>query len=464
MSSTHIAIPTENGLVYVAGPNAAGQLSLGTLTQTNTFSLAKLDDTTNMTSILQVADGSAHTLFLKSTGQVYAAGSNANGQLALGTIVDTSFATFVQQSAAVDLSNVVATAAGGAHSIFLLSNGTALAAGLNTSGQLADATNTQRTYPVSMSVAGPTAITSVSSVSCGNNHSLVSKTDGTAFASGFNNKGQLGIGSTSNTNVLTQVKTGASTNLTGVSQVVAGFNFSLALTTDGTVYAWGDNTAGQLSLGNNDDKTYATLCLSAAATTLTGISQVAAGEAHSLFLTTAGTVFSVGSNSAGQLGDNTSASKTYPVPVLTTGGVPLTDILAIYATANQSYFLALDGTVYACGFNGTGAFGNGTTTSSSLAIAVQQSSATYKKSVGFSVDYIKRKGATISQLQTAGFTTLEIFTAGFTKTELVAGGYTIAQLRTAGITFNQMSKAGYTDAELIADGYPNIYVVPANLG
>jgi alpha-tubulin suppressor-like RCC1 family protein len=463
MSSTHIVIANELGQVNVAGPNANGQLSIGTTTQTNTFTLAKTDATTNLTSIIQAVDGSAHSLFLRSTGLVYAAGLNANGQLGLGTTVDASFAALVKQSAAVDLSNVVSVAAGGFHSAFLLSSGSALACGLNTSGQLGDGTTTQRTNPTLMNTALSTPITQAASISTGDFHSLVSRTDGTAFSAGLNTNGQLGIGNTTSQSYLQQVKTAVAANLTGVSQVAAGGSHSLALTTANTVYAWGANAQGQLSIGTTDDAQYATLCLSAAATTLGNVVQVAAGAAHSLFLTTTGTVFACGSNSAGQLADGTLVNRTYPVQVLVAANQPLTQIASIHATANQSYFLARDGTVYAAGFNGTGAFGNGTTTNSSFAIQVMQPTASYMKSVGFSADYIRRKGFTIANLQTAGFTTVDIFMAGYTKTELAAAGYTIAQFRTLGMTYSQLLRVGYTDSELVAAGYTSFTIVPSVL-
>jgi hypothetical protein len=265
------------------------------------------------------------------------------------------------------------------------------------------------------------------------------------------------------TNYAIQSMLNASTNLTGVSQVAAGGSHSLALTTSNTVYAWGANAAGQLSLGTTVDSSFATLCLSAAATTLGNVVQVAAGAAHSLFLTTSGTVFACGSNSAGQLADGTTTNRSYPVQVLVAANQPLTQIAAIHATANQSYFLARDGIVYAAGFNGTGAFGNGTTTNSSFAVAVLTPAATGFKAMGYSASYARKRGATVANLITAGYTTLEIVCAGYTKAELVAGGLTPTAMRNAGVTYKQLVFAGYTDSELTAIGYNFPSIVPVSL-
>lgn len=453
MSSTHIVIPTEGGQVYVAGPNSSGQLSLGTLTQTNTFSFAKLDATTNLTSVLMAADGSAHSLFLRSIGSVYASGLNSNGQLGLGTTADASFAALVQQSAGVDLSNVASVAAGGAHSVFLLSGGTAFSCGLNVNGQLGDGTTTQRTNPVAMNTAVSTPITGVGFIAAGDYHSLLMKTDGTVFGAGLNGNGQLGLGTVVDATYLQQMKTGAAVNLTGVSQIACGGRHSLALTGAGTVYACGAGAGGQLALGTTTDATYATLCLSAAATTLTGIIQVAAGAAHSLFLKSDGTVLACGSNSVGQLGDGTTVDKSYPVAVLTGVSTPLTGIAAVHATANQSYFLSRDGYIYACGFGGTGAFGVGTTTNSSYAVIVITPAGSLLKTAGYSANYARRKGATVANLVTAGYTTLEIVCAGYSKAELLAGGLSVAVMQAAGASYKQLAFAGYSNTELVAAGY-----------
>lgn len=676
MSSTHIVAPTESGLVYVAGPNTNGQLSLGTTTQTNTATFAKLDASTNMTSILQAADGSGHSLFLRSTGLVYASGLNANGQLGLGTLTDVSYAALVQQSAGVDMSNVVSVAAGVSHSLFLLGDGTAYSCGLNTSGQLADTTTTQRTYPVIMKSSlmppEPTAvktmsynfdnnvtnsvngnvsnginimysntvyktgthsiigdgstshvnldaftltnpdmtvafffniigdnqvngggwlwisyqgtdlnyygvsftgtaeskirlttpylgfglggaslatvslntwyhiavvnssagikvyldgtqvftdassqvllstysvnrvlgfpggtgftkaymddfvfyksalsqsdvqglvargngalinpISSVSSIAAGDSHSLTVKSDGTILASGLNTTGQLGLGTLVNANSLQQVKRDASTNLTGITQSAAGGTHSVGLTTTGTVYAWGGNTAGQLANGTTVDASYATLCLSAAATTLTGIIQVAAGAAHTLFLKSDGTVFACGSNTAGQLGDGTLVNKSYPVQVLTGLSTPLTGVSVVHASVNQSYFLTRDGYVYACGFNGTGAFGNGTTTNSSYAVIGITPNVTSFKNLGYSSNYLRKIGATVANLVAVGYSTLEIVCAGYTKAELSGASISIATMRNAGVTYKQLAFAGYTDSELIAAGYTSPIITPS---
>lgn len=156
-------------------------------------------------------------------------------------------------------------------------------------------------------------LSGVKAIAAGGAHNLALKTDGTVWAWGDNTFGQLGDGSTSeHSNTPVQVK-----NLSGVKAIAAGEDYSLALKTDGTVFAWGYNWAGQLG-----DGTITTRYTPVAVKNLSGVSDIAAGRAHSLALKTDGTVRSWGDNSKGQLGDGTSwTTRSTPVQVSNLGMV-----------------------------------------------------------------------------------------------------------------------------------------------
>src|SRR5437773_1609653 len=108
----------------------------------------------------------------------------------------------------------------------------------------------------------------------GYEHSLAVCTDSTLRAWGYNNRGQLGIGSTTNSNIPVQVST-----LTGIIAIAAGYWHSLALKNDGTVWAWGSNYYGDLGNGTNDSSN-----VPVQVNSLTGITAIAGGEDHSLAL------------------------------------------------------------------------------------------------------------------------------------------------------------------------------------
>jgi alpha-tubulin suppressor-like RCC1 family protein len=130
-------------------------------------------------------------------------------------------------------------------------------------------------------------------VSSGGLHNLLLKNDGTVWSWGYNNYGQLGDGSKTNSNAPIQV-----TTLSGFSQISAGSYHSMGLKSSGTVWTWGSNDQGQL--GNTTTGT-ATQTPSRI-TGLTGLTAVAAGASHSVALRNDGTVWAWGGNYYGALG------------------------------------------------------------------------------------------------------------------------------------------------------------------
>ena len=128
--------------------------------------------------------------------------------------------------------------------------------------------------------------------------------------------------------------------------VAAGEYHSLFLTTAGDVYACGWNTNGQLGDGTTVDKDVPTH--------ITGdVSGIAAGYSHSMFISTAGHAYACGYNDKGQLGDGTTVAKDVPTSI--TGNV-----MAIAGGGNHSMFLSTAGHAYACGYNHKGQLGDGT--------------------------------------------------------------------------------------------------------
>jgi uncharacterized protein (TIGR03437 family) len=150
-------------------------------------------------------------------------------------------------------------------------------------------------------------LTSVVAIAAGATHSLALKSDGTVWAWGDNSEGELGNGSNANSNAPVQVS-----GLTGVVAIAGGANHSLSLKSDGTVWAWGN----ELGNGSNANS-YVPVQVSG----LTGVVAIAGGEFHSLSVKMDGTVWAWGSNFYGQLGNGSNAHSNVPVQVSGLTGV-----------------------------------------------------------------------------------------------------------------------------------------------
>jgi alpha-tubulin suppressor-like RCC1 family protein len=195
----------------------------------------------------------------------------------------------------------------------------------------------------------------------GAEHSVVATGSGTVYAWGDNSFGQLGDGGTNNS--LTPVP--VSSISTG-SLVAAGASHSLALLSDGTVRAWGFNAYGQLGDGTNTESH-----TPVAVSSLTNVVNIAAGAGHSLALCSDGTVWSWGYNTSGQLGNGSTSNSSTPVQVRRqSDNQPLTGVQMVAAGQNHSLALMLTGEVYGWGHNGFGQLGTGAGATATRAVLV----------------------------------------------------------------------------------------------
>jgi hypothetical protein len=204
------------------------------------------------------------------------------------------------------LSSVALVTAGTSYSLALKGDGTVWAWGWNNVGQLGDGTTTNRSTPVQVS-----GLSGIVFIGAGSSHSFAIKNDGTVWAWGANSNGQLGDGTTTNRATPVQVA-----GLTGVAALDGGQTHTVALKTDGTVWTWGANNLGQLGDGTTTQRT-----TPVQVTGLAGVSAVAAGDTYfSIALKSNGTIYSWGFNNYGQLGDGTTTNRLTPVPVVMSVG------------------------------------------------------------------------------------------------------------------------------------------------
>ncbi|MGE5370991.1 MAG: S-layer homology domain-containing protein [Solirubrobacterales bacterium] len=203
---------------------------------------------------------------------------------------------------------------------------------------------------VSVTVNLPPAVSAVQ-VACGYSHTLALASNGTVWAWGKNSNGQLGTLAPADQSVPVLIP-----GLTNVVAVAAGQYHSVALKRDGTVWAWGQNLCGQLGDGSQTDRTSPVQV-----TGLTGVAKIAAGYTHTLAVKADGTVWAWGANGSGQLGDGTATLQKTAVQVIGPGGVGyLTNITEIAGGDIHTVARRNNGAVYIWGENTDGRLGLGT--------------------------------------------------------------------------------------------------------
>jgi len=323
----HSLFLKSDSTVMASGKNNLGSLGIGNTDYLKTTPLPVL----GLTGIVDVAAGDSHSLFLKSDGTVWACGYNFNGQLGDGT-------TFIRSTPIQipNLTNVVAIAAGGGCSFFIKSDGTAWACGFNIYGQLGDSTTINRNTPVQVY-----GLTNVIAAASSGTHTLFLKSDGTAWGTGVNTDGQFGTG-----NTWQRIAPIQATNLSGIIGIATGYGFTVFLKNDSTAWTSGNNDEGALGDGTTVNK-------STPVQVLNGVVNVAACHSSSVFVKSNGTVWCSGENNYGLTGDGVTTNSL--VPVQATG---LSDI--VYAQAGNTFNCLLiknDGTAWGFGNHQYGQLG-----------------------------------------------------------------------------------------------------------
>lgn len=256
--------------------------------------------------------------------------------------------------------------------------------GDNLAGNLGDTTTTHRSTPVATTVSGVLAGKTITSLRTSSwaFHSLALTSDGKVYGWGENAGGQLGNGSTAAA-VASPVAVDMSGALLGktVVAVAAGAFHSLALTSDGLLFAWGKNTNGELGNNSTADSSVPTLVDMTGVLAGKAIVQIAAGQGCSAVLDSTGKVYAWGQNNYGQLGDGTTTESHVAVAVDTSGVLSGKVVSQLSLGSSHSLVLTSDGMLFAWGSSGRGQLGNGTATSSSSPVAVDVSGVLASKTI-----------------------------------------------------------------------------------
>ncbi|WP_143317681.1 fibronectin type III domain-containing protein [Clostridium sp. HBUAS56017] len=252
--------------------------------------------------VTDIACGSNHSIFIKKDGTVWACGNNDKGQIGNeinNTTPDGDIIIHMGGPHEIGIENVKKVACGSDYTIFIKNDGTVWGCGANDKGQLGLGNTTNQTTIVKI------PIEDVKDVKCGSDHTIFVKNDGTIWGTGYNEKGQLGI--ENYINQFTPVKI----SMENVKDISCGANHTIIVKNDGTVWASGYNNNGQLGY-NWDDTHYKFFQIS-----IDKVKRIICGGDHSVFIKDNGEIWASGSNAHGELGlgDTANSKETSPINI-----------------------------------------------------------------------------------------------------------------------------------------------------
>jgi len=357
-SNTHVTWSTTCGQVAGAGlevtytaPSSAGTCSVTVRSSANPAKLAESIVTVEEAprpdippTIENFAIGTHHTIVVASDGNLYGSGYNRFGQIGDNGIQDQFEPTRVHLPAGVEFASL----SGGTSGTFGITvDGRIFGWGNNAYGQIGDFPSRVR---VPTEVPLPEGVEFVK-IEAGGWMTLALGTDGQAYAWGSNRWGALGDGTTDDRSFPMRVHAPENVDFTDIS---SSGSYSLAVGSDGNVYAWGRNTTNRLGTGVSGDHFTPLRVI-----TPDGVKfdKVIAAGTFSLAVDENGIAYAWGSGSNGQIGDGTFSSRTYPTRVAMPAGITVADASA---SASNAVALGSDGNLYTWGWNERGAVGDGT--------------------------------------------------------------------------------------------------------
>ena len=397
-----------DGSLWGMGHNQFGQLGDGTTIQ------RRRPVKIVASGVESVAGSNSHTTIVKANGSLWSMGGNNYGQLGNGSTTDSSIPVQIETNGVVEAS------VGAHHTFYRKTDGSLWTVGHNGSGQLGDGTTSNRTTPVQIEASGVVSLADGSH----SNTTRYTKSDGSAFAAGDNQFGQLGDGTLLDRNQSVQIVPsgvkiissgrhfgfillesgelkGFGTRSFGrlgdglplnydwtkanipsdVTDFDLGQRISSALDKDGTVWMTGLNSHGALGNESNIHRT------NWASVSDTNSSSVAASLYHTLYLEANGSLWGMGKNGEGQLGlgDNTDRNKSVMIEPF--------GVKEIAVGSYHSVYLKKDGSLWTMGSNSWGQLGDGTLNNRNQPVQIESSGVVSISTGDWTTYYLKQDGS-----------------------------------------------------------------------
>ena len=268
------------------------------------------------------------------------------------------------------------------HSCAIALNGRAYCWGSGNSGKLGNGSTASSRVPVAVNTSGVLAGKTIKQISAGENHTCAIASDNRAYCWGSNKNGQLGNGSTADSNVPVAVNMSGALAGKTIKQMSVEFSTSCVVASDNRAYCWGSNKNGQLGNGSTADSRVPVAVNTSGVLVGKTIKEVTTGGFHTCALDTSSKMYCWGLNSSGRLGGGlTSILSNVPVAVNMSGALAGKTIKQMSTGYSSTCAIASDNRAYCWGSGNNGQLGNGSTADSRVPVAVNMSGALAGKTI-----------------------------------------------------------------------------------
>ena len=324
-SSSQVKVDQANYRLYQSSSSAtpgaqlAADNTAATLPQTGASFRVRVgvENKEDLMLAKHIIGGFGYVCAVALDGRAYCWGSNSNGKIGSGNTSSALVPSAVKISGALvgKVIKQIEPSSAGNHSCVIASDDKAYCWGHNGFGQLGNNNTVNSLTPVAVDTAGVLVSKTIKQIASGGISSCVIASDDKAYCWGSNNFGQLGNGNLKNSSTPTPVSTTGVLAGKTIKQITAGTEFTCAIASDDKAYCWGSNSSGQL--GNNSTINSGVPVAVNTSGVLAGktIKQISAGSSHTCAIASDDKAYCWGSNSSGELGNNSTINSGVPTHV-----------------------------------------------------------------------------------------------------------------------------------------------------
>ena len=400
----------KEGGLYVSGRNNYGQLGVGTTSDINTITKVERGEDEDGNAIVlpaidEVISNGSSTYYLDKEGRLYVSGRNNSGQLGVGTTSDVNTITKVERGKDKDENPIVLPAidkviSNGSSTYYLDKEGGLYVSGENMRGQLGLGTTSRTVATIIKVESGEDAdgnaivLPAIDKVISNASSTYYLDKEGGLYVSGYNNSGQLGVGTKTNVETITKVESGKDQDenaivLPEIDKVISDGYDTYYLDKEGGLYVSGRNRVGQLGVGTTQTNVETITKIERGndkdgnAIVLPAMDKVISDGDNTYYLDKEGGLYVSGKNGYdGQLGVGTT-SNVNTITKVESGKdadenlIVLPAIDKVISNGSSTYYLDKKGRLYVSGDNNYGQLGIGNTIDRTQITAVQEEDTSY---------------------------------------------------------------------------------------